>query len=467
MEGLEASEVMLGELSDYEENENFRIDSDFYKKQFILDEIMIKNLEWDCLGNLSKSIINFGAYSLCNFIEFVDNGVPYLNVVDIKDNIINWENAKRINAELSHRTLYKSLAIENQVLLTIAGTIGNASVAYKLPEGTNSNQAIANITTKEILNPFYLSTYLNSRFGRSQTQKLTISSVQPNLLLTQVKRIKVPIPSIPFQNHIEATIKKGHNKREQSQALYRQAEDLLLETIGLKGFKPSRENKSVKSFKESFLTTGRLDAEYYQPKYEEIENKIKNMSHACLSELTIFINHGKQPPYIENGTVRVFSQKWIGDKSIDYSFLEATDDPFTSAEFAAQNSKYVARKNDILYYSVGANIGYCHNYLLDEPIMPGSFITLIRANSKKIDPVYLGIVLNSLVGRLQAEKHKSATAQPYIYPKDISKFVIPLIAPKIQRRIAALITKSFTLRSESERLLDEAKETVEREIEKG
>jgi hypothetical protein len=32
--------------------------------------------------------------------------------------------------------------------------------------------------------------------------------------------------------------------------------------------------------------------------------------------------------------------------------------------------------------------------------------------------------------------------------------------------IAALITKSFTLRSESEHLLDEAKEAVERKIEK-
>ena len=292
-------------------------------------------------------------------------------------------------------------------------------------------------------------------------------AAQPEISPYYILNIPIPLFAKKFQTLTEEKHKESEQKLQQSQALYRQAEDLLLETIGLKDFEPSRENKSVKMFKESFLATGRLDAEYYQPKYEEIENKIKNMSHACLSELTTFINHGKQPPYIENGTVRVFSQKWIGDKSIDYSFLEATDDPFTSAEFAAQNSKYVARKNDILYYSVGANIGYCHNYLLDEPIMPGSFITLIRANSKKIDPVYLGIVLNSLVGRLQAEKHKSATAQPYIYPKDISKFVIPLIALKTQRRIAALIKKSFALREESGQLLNEAKEAVEREIEKG
>jgi hypothetical protein len=42
-----------------------------------------------------------------------------------------------------------------------------------------------------------------------------------------------------------------------------------------------------------------------------------------------------------------------------------------------------------------------------------------------------------------------------------------LIDKEIQQQIAELIEKSFYLRRESERLLKEAKEMVEREIEKG
>ena len=41
-------------------------------------------------------------------------------------------------------------------------------------------------------------------------------------------------------------------------------------------FKPSVENIATKSFKESFETSGRLDSEYYQPKYDEIIEKIKS-----------------------------------------------------------------------------------------------------------------------------------------------------------------------------------------------
>jgi restriction endonuclease S subunit len=42
---------------------------------------------------------------------------------------------------------------------------------------------------------------------------------------------------------------------------------------------------------------------------------------------------------------------------------------------------------------------------------------------------------------------------------------IPIIDINIQQQIAALIEKSFYLRRESERLLEEAKEMVEREVE--
>jgi chorismate mutase len=60
---------------------------------------------------------------------------------------------------------------------------------------------------------------------------------------------------------------------------------LLLDTIGLKNFQPSRENKNIKTFSESFLATGRLDAEYYQPKYEEIISKIKQQEYDLLGNL--------------------------------------------------------------------------------------------------------------------------------------------------------------------------------------
>jgi hypothetical protein len=61
----------------------------------------------------------------------------------------------------------------------------------------------------------------------------------------------------------------------ESKTKYVEAETLLLETLGLLDFSPSTEKINIKSFKDSFAATGRLDAEHYQPKYEQIEEKIK------------------------------------------------------------------------------------------------------------------------------------------------------------------------------------------------
>ena len=92
---------------------------------------------------------------------------------------------------------------------------------------------------------------------------------QPHIAPTYLKQLKIP----RFENletEIDNLVIKSFELIEQSQALYRQAEELLLEAIELKDFQPIQENKNIKSFSESFLATGRLDAEYYQPKYEEI-----------------------------------------------------------------------------------------------------------------------------------------------------------------------------------------------------
>jgi hypothetical protein len=50
-------------------------------------------------------------------------------------------------------------------------------------------------------------------------------------------------------------------------------------------FLPNTENINIKSFKDSFVANGRLDAEYYQPKYEELMAHIATQTHEKLTAL--------------------------------------------------------------------------------------------------------------------------------------------------------------------------------------
>ncbi len=218
----------------------------------------------------------------------------------------------------------------------------------------------------------------------------------------------------------------------------------------------------------SVWDAARLDAEHFHPQFQAMLDHVKLHAKRCevLSELCLLIDHGKQPPYAEDGPAFLFSQKYIGKTGINYDFPDDEGATRIDGQFAADNADYLLRRNDLVHYSVGAYIGRTQPFLEDEPLaMPGSFITLIRADESKIHPIYLGCVLNSIVGQMQTDKMKSASAQPYIYPKDIRQFLVPFVAPEIESEIVDCVEHSHVAKRLAKALLERAKRAVEVAIE--
>ena len=392
-------------------------------------------------------------YDENSHINLISATSPRENVFDLSRKVFISEQAHRDNP----RTALK----ENDVIVSTVGTIGNCAVVDKSILPANSDRHVGIIRIKTTYSPYVLSTFFLSKYGRMQTIRESTGNVQLNLFIYKLKELVIPQYSNQFQLDISNIIKTALAKIEQAKGYYFDAENYLLKELGFEKWKETHDNISIKSLKDSFFSSGRLDAEYYHPKYDEFEKRITQNKWMTLQELCLLINHGMQPPYVDKGEMRVFSQKWIKDKEIDYGFITDSGEPRTSGAFAKANPEYVCRKNDIVHYSVGANIGFCHTYLSDVPMMPGSFITLIRADESKINPIYLGVVLNSIVGRLQSEKRKSGTAQPYVYPKDLKEFLIPILPDNVQETIAAKVLNSYSLRRESDIILDTAKSAVE------
>ncbi len=440
----------------FEDNELFRIDADYFRADYLDSESKIKSHDWDYLGNLSKQIVNFGAYSLTNQITYLDEGVPFLNVGDIKDNDIDVENAKKIDEKLSCGVLKKSLCRDDQVLLTIAGTIGNAAVAYNLPKNTNSNQAIANITLEK-LSPFYLSVYLNCNFGKQQTARLTISSVQPNLLLTQVKKIKVFIPSVSFQKFIEYLYKQTYQIKESSKSLYSQAEQLLLSELGLLDWKPQHTLAFVKNYSDT-QKAERIDAEYFQPKYEEIIEAVgeyKGGFDLIKGQFKQNKKSFKKIPekeyqYIEIGCVN------ISDGSMEPMPLLGADLP--------ANAKIKFQKNDVIVSKVrpyrGA-IGIVDN---DNYVGSGAFTVLQENGSINKETLMVFLRLKPLLDF--SLKFNTGTSYPTITDEDILNFPLPKIDPKMQQEIKKKIAEMYETKKLSKSLLEIAKQGVEIAIEK-
>jgi type I restriction enzyme S subunit len=96
-------------------------------------------------------------------------------------------------------------------------------------------------------------------------------------------------------------------------------------------------------------------------------------------------------------------------------------------------------------------------------VVSGAFTVLKEGGSYKKETLF--VLLKTNVYKEWLLKYNVGTYYPVIKDDDILNLPIPLVDTAVQQEIAALIKKSFSLRRKSERLLSEATEMVEREIE--
>jgi hypothetical protein len=154
-----------------------RIDAEYYRPEYAkLEEILLASNPLP-LKKLVKSIKSFGAYSLMNQVTYQEKGIPFLRAIDIKEGYADFSNVVRITKD-AHKLLWKSEIKPRNVLLAMSGSVGNSCVAsdkWKYP--INSSQDLAKITVADIINPYLLSTFLNSKYGRFQTQRLPVGSI--------------------------------------------------------------------------------------------------------------------------------------------------------------------------------------------------------------------------------------------------------------------------------------------------
>ena len=250
-----------------------RMDAEYYQPEYLDLEKKLDSVKTKTVEDISKSVVSFGAYSLTSYIEWQESGVPYVNVGDIHDGYIDTSDIKHISEKVDE-ILKKSRVQNGQVLLTMAGTIGNAAVAHNLVNHMNANQAIAKITPSGV-SPYYLAAFLNSKYGLLQTRREIVSSVQANIFLGPIKKFRVPIFDKKLMEEIENKYQDFLSTLEHSQLLYSQAENLLLEELGLKNFESEDELWSVVNFSE-VKKANRVDAEYFQPKYDKLLKCLKN-----------------------------------------------------------------------------------------------------------------------------------------------------------------------------------------------
>jgi type I restriction enzyme, S subunit len=302
--------------------------------------------------------------------------------------------------------------------------------------------------------------FLNTKYGRVEIEKQSMVGNQANFSIAKFKELKIPKFKETLLKNIESTIYKSYYCLNHSKSQYLEAEALLLDTLGLRDFEPSNEPVNVKNFSESFLASGRLDAEYYQRKYEEIENALKRNSNGFTFVKKEF---GLSKDIIDK-TEKTYNYTEISDVNtsdgtVSYNEIEVTELP--------DNGKMKLKKGQLIISKVRPYRGAVA-IIRDEPknyVGSGAFTVLEEKGNIKKE--VLQVLLRTKPCQELIMKYNVGSSYPVVKDEDILNLAIPNIDKDIQQQIAEKIEESFRLKRESERLLDLAKRAVEVAIEEG
>jgi len=438
-----------------------RIDAEYYRPAFIrLDDILSSKQPLPIYA-IAKTLRSFGAYSLMNQVFYQESGIPFLRCIDIEEGYADFSNVIFID-ENSHRLLWKSEVTAGQVLLAMSGSVGNAAVArptWNYP--VNSSQDLAKITLKEEYDPYYVATFLNSKYGRFQTERLPVGSVQQHVFLWQISSIK-----IPYYERLSQKVSRVNDNAiqqlESSLSFYSQADRLLLSELGLTDWKPTRHLTFVRDYSQ-VSAARRIDAEHFHPKYSELRDHIRNYRHGYQKITDIARNSGEiADPRAHPETAYRYIE--LADINQAIGTIESSND--IKGKDAPSRARMVLRTGDVIASTVEGSLDKVALVSQDYDGAIGStgFFVL---RPRTVASGYLLSLTKSIVVREQMRCESSGTILAAIPAKSLGNVIVPNIPSDKRDEIASLVQQSHQARREAKALLKKAKRAVEIAIEEG
>lgn len=451
MEGLEVAEVLLSNLG-----RTYRLDPEYYRKLFLTYEKLLRKLPLIELSSMANFLIGpFG--SAYDTSKYVENGkYRYIRGQDVKPFILK-DNEPRFVSQEDYNELEKYAVHANDVLVSVVGTLGNVCIVQKkdTPAIFSCKSTVIRL---EKTSPVFLTTYLNSKYGKALLLRKERGAIQKGLNLDDLKEIQIPDLSDYLQNLIEDSFLKAQTKLVLSKEFYARAENILLEALGLSNWQPPTPLSYERNSKDVF-NRSRLDAEHFQPKFDDLIIMIQKTGQSeRLGDLLDKNARGSQPEYLEKGVVVINSKHVINGEVI-------IDD--TNREASIEGKGLFAQYGDVLMNGTGVGtIGRTAPYLHESDALPDNHVTILRPSENKIDPVFLSVYLNSIAGTLQVEQHlHGSSGQIELYPNDIAEFVVWNAEKDFQKQIRKYIEDSFQMKRRASELLEAAKRAVEIAIE--
>lgn len=465
IDGLEISEINYRDL--IIDNEKYRIDSEFYLKKYLKSYSLIKSRKNLQISDLYSTFTDFhanGSYEeIAQHYKLLDekNYAYMVRTTDLeKENYV--DSVKYVTKE-TYNFLAKSKVYGGEVLINKIGSPGRTYLMPKLdmPVSLGMNLFLLRIKDNDSINEEMIYLFLNSSIGKNIIERKINGTVPLTIDKEAVKSLYIPLFSKMFLMNMKSLLAKRSTCLKIAKEKYLEAENILNDIFRIK---QSFENfVSIKTLSVSFNISGRLDAEYYQPKYDELFDMLKTHNTRYLGGENGLINIKKS---IEPGSEAYQNEGIPFIRVSDVDKFEISNSDIKLSKDIVPNIENLFPKKDTILLSKDGSIGIAHKMEENlDVVTSGALLHLTVKDTNEILPDYLTLVLNSPIVQLQAERDCNGAIIQHWKPSDIEKVVIPILDMEKQIEIAEKVQESFRLRKKSKELLAIAVKAVEMAIE--
>lgn len=429
-----------------------RIDPEFYQPHFLK---VRKRAGERKLKHYGVAVIHPAEFTR----TYSRKGLRILLAQNNRANHYDWS-TERYVVESKRSSIERNKLYYGDVTLTRSGAnYGQAScILNEVEEDEIFACADLLIVRSSDISAALLSTYFNSSTGRFLLDRGAYGAGQPHIAPSYVREIPFPEQLLSIQDEIDSVILKSKTLSRESKSLYQQAQQILERELGLDKLTFEKPIGYRASFSE-IGTSRRLDAGHYQFRFRQLLKHLEKYPTEKVLHIQRYNRRGVQPSYVDGGERLVVNSQHIGATHLNYEGLQRT----SGRSYLASPEAHI-RENDLLIYTTGAYVGQTNVYLSSKPALASNHVGILRLKPG-IDPAYMALVFQSVIGKFQTEKHARGSAQAELYPNDLAKFVVPILDEATQRSIGDLLRGSLAKSQQSKQLLEQAKTRVEQLIE--
>lgn len=455
---LERREIDIYKLSDL--NSELRFEAEHVQKKYFKLFDLLSKKKCELLGSLVSDDIKTGHTPSMKNQSFYGGNYHFIKTDNLRTNEIT-EPFTDFLSRKGYESLKRVHLKSGDIIVTIIGAtyeiIARCALIGDeiLPATINQNIAMIRPDSNKIV-PEYLVSYMNSKYGRMYLEYLARQMEQVNLNCQEIAQYIVPILSTEFQEKLRLIVQRAYRLLSDSKAQYKQAESNLISGLGLDAWEPSGEQISVRSFKYIDIT-GRIDAEYYQPKYDDLISMIKSLGGGSVKTECNLHDNNFNP-----------------EKNVEYKYIELANIG-TSGEINGctynlgselpTRARRRVHAGNIIISSVEGSLQSCalipENY--DGALCSTGFFVL---DSDKINSETLLVLFKSTPIQALLKQQCTGTILTAFNKDSLMSIPIPEIDDELQRKVKTSVMKSFGLRQNSMDLFEIAKHAVETAIEK-